>query len=167
MTQSPESYGKTLFLLGVDYKQANESLQRIQENPSLYEALCSRLVKREEKHCVINRLFPESVAGFLKYLCDQDNFDSVFAIFREYEDYYLKSKNIQRAILRYVYMPADSQLEVMKKILCQKLQKEDILFVYKQDSSIIGGFILSWDSYVLDKSVKGALQAMRRRLLWR
>lgn len=167
MTQFPESYGKALLAMGIDYRQAMQSRQLLLDNPLLWEALCNRLVKKEEKRRVIDRLFPYKIGNFLKYICDLDHCDSVIDILEAYQDCYLESKGIAKATLRYVFLPDDAQLEAIKRILCKQLQKDDILLVLQKDPSIIGGCVLTCGSFMYDKSVKGAMNALRRKLLWR
>lgn len=167
MTESPESYGKALFQLGISNEYAMECKNLLLQSPELVEVLCSRLITKEEKHAVIDRIFQESITKFFKYICDRDNFDSIFAIFDEYEDCYLKSKNIAKATLYYVDMPENAQIAGIKKMLCRDLKKDDILLILKKDPSIIGGCVLSSGSYLYDKSVKGALEGLKRKLLWR
>ena len=167
MTSSPESYGKALLQMGIGYETVLNCEKLLTDNPALFEALCNQMVKKDEKHRICDRLFDSVLSQFLKYLCDNECIDSIFEMIAEYEEYYLESENVAKATLRYVHMPEEYQLCAMKKMLCRQLGKKDILLVLKYDPSIVGGCVLSCGSLMYDRSVKGALEGMKRKLLWR
>ena len=167
MIQLDANYGKVLFELSLSDEVLNETRELLKNHKELLTVLDHPGVKAKEKHVVIDRLFRSEVGNFLKVLCDNGHVSHITEIFRAYEDLVLESKNMIRATLSFVSMPSEAQLVGIKDTICKKYKKEDVLLELKESPNLIGGFILNVGDIEYDRSIKGKLLDMQKRLLWR
>lgn len=130
--------------------------------PELKDALENPFVSKAAKRRVIDQLFPEAIKNFVKVM--SDNGDIAFAgdIFDAYDALLRKRANACRAVFTYMTQPDDEQIEKLKTVICRQYHKSSVELAMKEDSSIIGGFILAVDDYVLDKSLRTAMLRMQR-----
>lgn len=167
MIQLDANYGKVLFQLSLSTESVDGMKELLLNHKELLTALDNPSIKAKEKHAVIDKLFEPEVRNFLKVLCDNGYISHIAEIFTSYDDLLLESKNMIRATLSFVTKPSDAQLIGIKNMICKKYNKEDVLLELKEDPSLIGGFILNVGDVEYDKSVKGKLLDMQKRLLWR
>ncbi len=167
MIQLDANYGKVLFQLSLSDEVVNGAKELLLNHKELLTALDNPSIKAKEKHAVIDRLFDSEVRNFIKVLCDNGHVSHITDIFIAYEDLVLESKNMIRATLSFVSKPSDTQLFGIKNMICKKYNKEDVLLELKEDPTLIGGFILNVGDMEYDRSIKGKLLDMQKRLLWR
>ncbi len=167
MTQLDADYGKVLFQLSLSTKTIDHIKELLLKHKELQAVLDNPSVKAKEKHRVIEQLFDREARNFLKVLCDNGRMSHIEEILMAYEDLVLESKNMIRATLYYVTKPDDAQLIGIRNMICKKYNKEDVLLELKEDPSLVGGFILNVGDIDYDRSVKGKLLDMQRKLLWR
>lgn len=77
---------------------------------------------------------------------------------------YLENKNMIKCSLTVPTELGDTTIGRIKSIVESKTKKK-VEFTLKTDSSIIGGFILEYDSNCLDASVVGQLKAIRKQIV--
>jgi len=164
MTQHDMNYAKALFDLNISAVCVQNSKDIILENRELLDVLSDPTIKKREKHAVIDSIFDKEIRNFLKALCDNESIEHISRIFDIYEEVVLDSKNIIKAYLSYVTKPDENQLEKFKKFVCNKYNKKSVLLELKEDSSLIGGFILSIGDIEYDKSIKGTLLSLHKTL---
>lgn len=167
MIQLDANYGKVLFQLSLSTESVDSMKELLLNHKELLTALDNPSIKAKEKRAVIDKLFEPEVRNFLKVLCDSGYISHIAEILTSYDDLVLESKNMIRATLSFVTKPSDAQLTGIKNMICKKYNKEDVLLELKEDSSLIGGFILNVGDVEYDKSIKGKLLDMQKRLLWR
>ena len=167
MTQQALNFAKAIFDLNISEECIENAKDIIMANKELYEALCNPAVRNSEKHSVIDKIFDKEVRNFLKVLCDYNSMNQISQIFNSYDDLVLDGKNIIRATIAFVIRPDDDQLEKLKEFLCNKYNKADVLLELKEDSSLIGGFILTAYDTIYDKSIRGSLSSLSKTLVWR
>lgn len=167
MTQHAMNYAKALFDKNISNECIEHTKEMISSSSELLEALSNPAVKKVEKHNVIDKLFDQEIRGFLKVLCDYNAIGILNQILKSYDDYVLASKNIVKATLTYVIKPDDNQIEQIKEMVCKKYNKTSVLLELKEDSSLLGGFILTVGNTQYDKSVKGTLANLQKTLVWR
>ena len=81
-----------------------------------------------------------------------------------YIDAYRKKNHLIHSRLTVPVPVADSILENLKSLVKEKTDNE-VEFIVDVDPSIIGGFIMEYDAYSFDASVRGRLQSIRKGLL--
>jgi len=166
MTNHAMNYAKALFDLNIS-DEIVQNTKDILENRELLEALSNPSIKKSEKHAVIDTIFDYKISNFLKVLCDNDCMEFISQIIDQYESIVLDSKNIIRATITFVTRPDDDQLEKLKEFVCKKYNKDGVLLELKEDSSLLGGFILSVGDTEYDKSIKGTLSSLHKTLMRR
>jgi len=166
MTNHAMNYAKALFDLNISDGIVQNS-RDILENRELLDALCNPSIKKSEKHAVIDTVFNHEIINFLKVLCDNDCMEFISQIIDQYESIVLEGKNIIRATITFVTRPDDDQLEKLKEFVCKKYNKGNVLLELKEDSSLLGGFILSVGDMEYDKSIKGTLLSLHKTLIRR
>ena len=91
------------------------AVQIYRESPELQRVLTDPSVYKEEKHAVVDRIFPgKKLQNFMKILCDYSDVEYLDEIVEEYKMYANEHQSIVNATLRYVTAPADNQLEGLK-----------------------------------------------------
>jgi len=166
MTNHAMNYAKALFDLNIS-DGIVQNTKDILENRELLDALCNPSIKKSEKHAVIDTIFDHEIRNFLKVLCDNGCMELLSQIFYTYESIVLDSKNIIKATITFVTRPDDDQLEKLKEFVCKKYNKGNVLLELKEDSSLLGGFILSVGDTEYDKSIKGTLLSLHKTLIRR
>ena len=167
MIQLDANYGKVLFQLGLPTESIEHMRELLLNHKELLEALDNPSVKTKEKHKVINRLFESEIRNFVKVLCDHGYISRIKEVLISYDDLVLESKQTIRATLSYVTKPSEEQLARIKDMICKKYDKKDVFLELKEDTTLIGGFMLKVGDMEYDKSVKGKLLDLQKRLLWR
>jgi len=162
-----DSYGRALFDMGVEKKLIEESWNLYKENPELKKALSNPSVTKEEKHKVIDLLFPQPMHNFLKVLCDNGKIDLLEKIYKSYERIYLDSENVLTTEMIYVTEPSAEQVADIKRKLVLRYNKDSVKLEMKQDSSLVGGFILRVGDQEYDYSINGRLARLYKKLAWR
>jgi F-type H+-transporting ATPase subunit delta len=166
MMQLATNYAKALFELNVS-ETAVKNARDILQNKELMDALSNPVVLKSEKHIIIDSVFEKDIKNFLKVICDNDNIGLIGQIFDIYEDMVLESMGIIRATLTYVTKPDVDQIEKVKEYVCSKYDKKGVVLEFKEDTSLLGGFVLTVGDVEYDKSIKGTLSDMHKALLRR
>lgn len=167
MIQLDANYGKVLFNLALPDEVISRAKNILLNSTELLAALDNPSIKAKEKHAVIDKLFDDEMRAFLKVVCDNGYISHIAEIFIAYDDLVLESKNMIRATLSFVTKLNEAQIIGIKNMICKKYRKEDVLLELKEDPTLIGGFILNIGDMEYDRSVKGKLLDMQKRLLWR
>ena len=66
--------------------------------------------------------------------------------------------------MRCAQRPDPAELEKLRQALCRLHGKRDLRFEIQTDPALLGGFTLELDGVRYDKSIRGALEQMRRQL---
>jgi F-type H+-transporting ATPase subunit delta len=167
MTKRADNFAKALFDMKIPEGIVEKTREIILSDKELSEALTNPAVSLSEKHHVIDALFDREIRSFLKVLCDRQGMNIISDIFAAYEKLLLDSKNMMKATFIYVVRPEEDQLEKIKDMLRKKYNKSDVILDLKEDSSLIGGFILTVGDTVYDKSLKGTLLSLSKTLVRR
>lgn len=171
----PGRYAMALYKYAVDkkatatlYRQAKSVEEAFVSHPQLQAALENPVIKPAEKIAMLTSVVEsgksDHFTNFVKMVVDKRR--EIFAreIFLKYQQIYRKKNNIAQVIvITAVRLPEDI-LNKIKSLVLKKAEQE-VEFVYKNDASIIGGFILKVDSMQLDASVARELKELRFKLL--
>lgn len=164
MTQRASIYAKVLYSLQVKEEHKQEAEDIVNNNKELIQALANPIIGYNEKEAVIDALFEKDITAFLKVLVKNNCIEIVTDIFMEYEKLVLRGKNIISAVLTYASKPNDIELEQIKEMICQKFNKADVILELIEDTSLIGGYVLTIGDTEYDKSIKGTLQGLQKTL---
>jgi len=167
MTQIAINYAKVLYELGISKKVIYDVKDILSSTPELKDALASPIVSKQEKHNIIEKVFPKEMHNFFMVLCDYQSMEVIDQIFVAYKNYYNEQNSILEAKLIYVTVPNEEQLNNIKEILMSKHHKNQVELSLVEDPSIIGGFIIEAENYETDWSIRGRLNQLQQRLVRR
>nr|WP_296265717.1 ATP synthase F1 subunit delta [uncultured Merdimonas sp.] len=160
-------YAEVLYQMDMSEDVIDETGKLWKESPELKEALENPVVSKEQKHKVIDRIFPERIRSFLKVLTDHGKAGILEEIFQAYEEKKRAAKGIVTAVLRYTALPTREQQEQMEKFICRTMNAASVRWELQEDASLVGGFILSVGDKEYDYSVQGRLNRLEQKLTWR
>jgi len=167
MTQIAINYAKVLYELGISKKVIYDVKDILSSTPELKDALASPIVSKQEKHNIIEKVFPKEMHNFFMVLCDYQSMEVIDQIFVAYKNYYNEQNSILEAKLIYVTVPNEEQLNNIKEILMSKHHKNQVELSLVEDPSIIGGFIIEAENCETDWSIRGRLNQLQQRLVRR
>ena len=167
MTQTSINYGIVLYELSVPQEAAETSRRILEEVKELSKVLESPVVPFDEKEKVIGRIFPEEMKNFLCVVCKYAHAALLPEIFQAYQDYYNEQPKILTADLHCVAPPTEEQLEGIRKFLLKKYQMQDAKIRIIKDESLVGGFLIRTRDQEFDYSLKGRINALQQKLIWR
>ena len=119
MTQIANNYAKVLLELGVTREAVDETKEILSLTQDLPKSLKSPVVSKQEKHKLIDRIFPESMKNFLKVVCDYGEADLLEEIFAAYDVVEAEKNGILQAKLEYVLEPTEDEVAQMKAYLAK------------------------------------------------
>lgn len=167
MTQTANNYGVVLYELGVSKEIVEETKRIFSLTTELPKVLDSPIVAAKEKHQLIDSIFPEEIRKFLKVLCDYGSVSQIADVFCAYEDYADEQNGVLRATLFYVTPPNDSQLAQIKEYLGRKYNQKEVQVKLVEQPDLIGGFVIRVKDEEEDWSMKGRLNKLQQKLIWR
>lgn len=86
-------YAHVLSELGISGAAVEETEEILEQTKELKEILEHPVITKENKHDIIDRIFPEEMKNFLKVVVDNGKVDIVMEIFGAYEELRKKSKD--------------------------------------------------------------------------
>lgn len=167
ISQRAANYAKVLYSLKISEDSIAHARQLLMEQSELRDALSNPVIKNKEKNSVIDQLFDKEITAFLKVLCENKAIGIFHEILEAYEQIVLDSKNMLKARLAYAEKPDDEAIEKIKRMICDKYQKTEVILEQEQDVSLIGGFVLYVGDMEYNKSIKGTLSEMQKSLIGR
>ena len=167
MTQIAINYAKVLYELEISKKVIYDVQDILSSTPELKDALASPIVSKQEKHNIIEKVFPKEMQNFFMVLCDYQSMEVIDQIFVAYKNYYNEKNSILEAKLIYVTAPNEEQLNRIKVMLMNKHHKKQVELSLVEDPSIIGGFIIETENFETDWSIRGRLNQLQQRLVRR
>ncbi len=144
--------------------QAKSLLSLWNESPELSEAMSSPVLEVESKKAVLQKLFAKQVTpsflNFLKLLADRHRISLLNSVLERLLEIYREQRNIALATVTSAYeLSEDQQAELLKKVqLIAGTNKLEINL--KVDPDLIGGFIVSVGSKVIDASLSGQVRRL-------
>lgn len=164
MTETSINYGKALYGLSVPENAVNRTKEIFRAAPCLGSTLENPLVSLTEKEQVIDKIFPPEMRNFLKVTCKYHKIGSIQDIIDAYGEYSRKQREILQAVLTYVTLPREDQIEKMKEFLCREFSVKEVSLNLQEDRSLIGGFILRAGDYEYDWSLRGRHRKLEQKL---
>lgn len=167
MTQTSTNYGKVLYGLLVSPESVNKAAALLREAPQLWETLKSPVVPLIQKQKAIDKIFPGELKSFLCVVCKYGHAELLEEIFQAYQETYNRQKHILTAVLYYVTLPSKEQEEKIKSFLKRTYNTAEVALKFEEDKSLVGGFILRTKDQEFDYSLKGRINALQQKLIWR
>ena len=165
-TQTAEIYAKALLKQQhISLEEAQQCQALLREHTVLFDSLCSPAISKREKHKLIFRVFDGTIAHFLDVLSKRDRMPEVFAILEAFETLYWEKEGVGSAVLYYVQMPEEAQLDAIRNMLCKKEGKRQMRLELREDPSLIGGIVIQCGNRRYDRSVKNSIAMLRERLI--
>ncbi|WP_455075245.1 F0F1 ATP synthase subunit delta [Prevotella fusca] len=135
--------------------------------PKLRMTIESPMLPKEKKRKLLEvacgENCPELIGNFLSLVMKADREELLQLMANDYVGLYRKQKNIIRGKV-ITASPVSSQTEDKMKALVQSRAQGTVEFNTEVDPSLIGGFILEYDTYRMDASVKSKLNAILTQL---
>lgn len=167
MTQTAINYARVLYDLKIPEDVIEEAKTLVRGNPELVQALENPVISLQEKEKVIEKVFPVQLHNFFKVLSRYQSVDCLEDIFTAYEQYVHEKLNILDAVLYYVTLPTEEQLEGIKNRLSKEYGRTEVKIELIEKPELIGGFIIKVGNKETDYSILGRINGMRRQLLRR
>ncbi|MBR5497426.1 MAG: ATP synthase F1 subunit delta [Clostridia bacterium] len=171
MIQTEREYAEALFMIAAEDNQAAEYVsalelvkQVIGENAEYIEFLASPVIPLNERIEAIDGAFegniPENVVSFLKVLCENGRFGTIFGCIDEFIKLSMALSDRTAARI-YSAVPLNDE---QKKNICEKLgklTKKTVEAEYIIDKSLIGGIKIEVDGKTFDGSIKHRLEEVK------
>lgn len=167
MKQVSINYAVVLYQLSIPQAAVDETSRLLGETVQLKQVLSSPVISLREKLKIIDRIFPAPMRAFLKVVCRNGYMDSIEDILTAYHDYSCERQGVLKAQLRCVTEPSQQQLTQMGQYLRGKFDKNSVKWTVTADSSLIGGFVIRVNDVEMDHSLKGRLEQLQQKLMWR
>ena len=167
MTQTANNYGVILYELNFPKEAIDSTREILSITPELSRALISPIVSLKDKHKLVEKIFPKEMHNFLNVLCDYQSVDRFPDIFTAYDEYFDEQNDILRASLYYVTAPTQAQQDQIKSNLSEKYGKKNVVLDLKQQPDLIGGFIIRVKDQEIDWSMRGRLNKLQQKMIWR
>lgn len=106
----------------------------------------------------------ESLMQFFRLVVKNHRIAMIQFMAHSFIDSYRKKNRLIHSMLTVPVPLSSKTIDRLKAFVKEKTDNE-VEFVVKVDSSIIGGFIMEYDTYCLDVSVRNRLRLMRDQLL--
>ena len=143
-------------------KEVKQLLSLINDSPDLEKTLSSPVLETDTKKKIIIEIFSEkinsSLLNFLKLLADRQRISIVTSILDRFLEIYRENSNIALATVTSAVELTDEQKGLITKKIINIAGTEKLELVTKIDSSLIGGFVASVGSKVIDASLASQIR---------
>ena len=145
-------------------KDVKQLLSLINDSPDLEKTLSSPVLETDTKKKIIIEIFSEkinsSLLNFLKLLADRQRIAIVASILDRFLEIYRENSNIALATVTSAVELNDDQKGLITKKIINLAGTEKLELVTKIDPSIIGGFVASVGSKVIDASLASQIRKL-------
>ena len=139
------------------------ALAQTMQNPTLKaedvkELLCAAVLSKG------NQGVSKTVERFFSLLLENKRSDLMLFIAKAYQTLYRKQNHLVGARLIAADQPTETTVARLQQLVSQHADGK-VDFEVEVDASLMAGFILEYDTYRMDASVKGRLAGLKRALL--
>lgn len=148
-------------------EKLEEALWRLPDLRRMVEAapdVVSDFDKKKLLQTALGAPMSPELSRFLSLLGRNGRMCLVHEILHSFVDMYHRSIGIRKAHLCCVSEPSARMLQRIRALVKEKTG-EDVVLTVEVDPSLIGGFVLDMDDYLLDASVKRQLDLIREQYL--
>lgn len=168
MSELAARYAGALGALGCREADLREARELLTGDAALWAALTSPAISPCEKGAVLSRLpLPREnpfLLPFCRLLCDKGRMGLLGEITQEFHKQVLRKENRAVCVLTCVRTPGADLLAALEGRLCSLHHRGGIEWVVRTDPALLGGFTLEIEGVTYDKSVRGQLRTLARRL---
>ena len=137
--------------------------------PVVARVLHSRMITAQKREKMMSTLLGEGQEGrtlrrFVHVLMECNREDFLREICFSYQNIYRREKNLLNVKLT-MAIPASNSVQQRIRQTIEKATGKTVSFTTDVDLSIVGGYILRWDTYRVNASVAGRLQQMHKKML--
>ena len=144
--------------------EVKQLLELLNDAPELENALQSPLLETEAKKNIILSIFAEkidtSLLNFLKLLSDRQRIGILASILNRFLEIYREDSNIALATVTSAVELTDEQKRLITNKIISIAGTEKLELVTKVDKSLIGGFVASVGSKVIDASLASQIRKL-------
>ena len=163
MTAAAEAYAR--LLLELDPPAAvMEEVRVLAGQPELRAALENPAYDKREKQAAAERLFPEEVRSFIGVLCEHGDYDLLPELLTEYDRLVRDRDGVALVTFTCVHEPTPEQRAQVEALVLRKYGKKAVQWRTVLDPALLGGFILTVDDWVLDRSLRTMAEDLRRHV---
>ncbi|MDL2228490.1 F0F1 ATP synthase subunit delta [Bacteroidales bacterium OttesenSCG-928-K03] len=152
------------------YRNMKNLAKNFTDFPKIVKALENPIVSQEDKKKLIVTAAGENVCdAFLRFvdlIIKNKREASIHFMALEFRDAYRKRHNIFYGKLTTVVPWNEESIDKLKKFLLRG-REGTVEFHYVIDKDIIGGFIIEYDSKLLDASIAGQIKLINKELVER
>jgi F-type H+-transporting ATPase subunit delta len=176
MSRIANRYSKALFQLAKEQEKQDLILEdllqlekMIDESFELKAMLRSPLIQGEVKAKMLLSVFEDVLddltCRFLNLLCLKRRSEYLTDVIRQYEEYILIFKGVIKSKIISAVALDREQMEKIKGRISDLTGKE-ILLEPEINRDLIGGFVIKLEDTVIDLSVHGQLEILRKQLIY-
>ena len=144
--------------------QVKEIIKLINECPELEKVLSSPILEKESKKNLLVQIFSDkinqSLLNLLKLLADRQRIGILVSILERFLELYRENSNIALATVTSAIELSDEQKELLSKKISVIAGTERLELVTKTDPNLIGGFVASVGSKVIDASLASQIRKL-------
>ncbi len=141
-----------------------EQVRALAGEAELQAALESPAYDRKEKRAVVNRLFPVELRQFFRVLCDHGDYHLLPEILDRYDALVRERDGVAMVTFTCCHEPTQEQRQRVEDLVCRKVGSNAVQWRTVLDPDILGGFILTVDDWVLDRSLRTMAEDLRRQI---
>lgn len=169
-------YAKALFGFAIEnkeehlvYEETKTLIAAFFNVPQLQSLLRNPVVLPEQKQSILTSAamqeskISDTFRRFMQFIVEQKREDLIVFIAHSYQDLYRKKLNITQSRFILPTKISDESLQRLQKMVASSTSGK-VDFETIEDPSILGGFILEFDTYRLDASVRTQLKHVQRVL---
>lgn len=166
------SYAKALYRSATDESWRDQIMNDVHQlsdmlsHTTLFRDLSSPILGKFKQKELLSELskqlnLSQITTDFLYVVVDKGRLSFLQKILQAYQKIYLEGKNIVEVEVETAVPLTEHQTKALTKGLTEKLKKEIILH-QKLNERILGGLILRYQSYEIDDSLNGKVQAIEK-----
>lgn len=167
MTQTAINYAKALYELSISPKAVEEMEAIVGKVPRVLEVLESPVVSGEEKHRLIEKLFPEETRAFLKLLCDYGRADQFYNICDAYRTEYKRNNHLLDAEVFSANTLTEEEKQRTENFIQETCPGMTCNIRYNINKELLGGTLIRIGNVEYDSSYRGRLRQLEQKLTGR
>ena len=144
--------------------QSKEILSLMKDSPELEKALSSPVLEKDSKKEIIVQLFSDkinqSLLNLLKLLADRQRIGILVPILERFLELYRENSNIALATVTSAIELSEEQKNLLSQKISAIAGTDKLELVTKTDSTLIGGFVASVGSKVIDASLASQIRKL-------
>lgn len=162
------NYAKAFYELSITEEMIDEVLEMIGESKELEAILADPTIFYKHKEKIIKEIFARFggktiLKNAVLYLCKNGQLGDLPEIKDELCKYHEFKEKILRAKISCVVEPTTDQKNRICNWLKREFDKQDVILEIEKDQTLLGGFVISAEGKVFDRSVLGSISQLRNK----